>query len=430
LASLARLRPFLIFSRRALIGATAAYIAVSFTLGGTERARPVFYTCLAAWCVLILLGQLRATHLQPDGRLYRSACMLELIAFNLALALVLAESSLRAFAHHTGNSLLLSDALDAYRLQPGQDYGEGLHGNRLGYPGGEFQRDKERGVFRIAALGDSFAVGPAVAFADNYLTLLEKAIPKAQVYNFGVSGTGPREYYTILKQDALSYAPDLVLVNVFVGNDITEIMATPRHLDPRQNSLYLLLTRSERLLREKWRRTRDLSPAPLDRLGAGALSETSFRELEGNRLAVCLKAPPADLEKKWQRALTYLDWIIDACRKAGVPVAFVLIPDEFQVNPAVLADALSSSGAALDDLDLELPQRRLQRFCTERGVPCLDLEPAFAIESDTYAPRDTHWNARGNYLAAEKIAAWLAEVLRTRLNTSRVDSLSAPSNKF
>ncbi|HLN31277.1 MAG TPA: SGNH/GDSL hydrolase family protein [Gemmataceae bacterium] len=419
--SLARLRPFLIFGRRALIGATAAYIAVSFTLGGTDWARPVFYACLAAWCVLILVGQLRAARFQAGGRLYRSACFLEVIAFNLALTLVLAEWSLRAFAHHTGHSLLLSDALDAYRLRPGQDYGEGLHGNRLGYPGSEFQRDREQGVFRIAALGDSFAVGPAVAFADNYLTLLEKALPRAQVYNFGVSGTGPREYYTILKQDALSYAPDLVLVNVFVGNDITEIMATPRHFDPRQNSLYLLLTRSERLLREKWRRTRDVSPAPLDRLGAGALSEASFRELEGKRMAVCLKAPPADLQKKWQRALTYLGSIIDACRKEGVAVAFVLIPDEFQVNPAVLADALPCSGAALEDLDLDLPQRRLQSFCAERGVPCLDLKPAFAIVSGTYAPRDTHWNARGNHLAAERIIAWITEIYRTRMEADRAD---------
>jgi hypothetical protein len=40
-------------------------------------------------------------------------------------------------------------------------------------------------------------------------------------------------------------------------------------------------------------------------------------------------------------------------------------------------------------------------------VPCLDLQPAFAATPDTYAPRDTHWNARGNRLAAEHIAAWL-----------------------
>ena len=52
--------------------------------------------------------------------------------------------------------------------------GAGLRGNGLGYSGHEFQQEKRPGVLRIAALGDSFALGPAVPFAANYLTLLER----------------------------------------------------------------------------------------------------------------------------------------------------------------------------------------------------------------------------------------------------------------
>ena len=91
-------------------------------------------------------------------------------------------------------------------------------------------------------------------------------------------------------------------------------------------------------------------------------------------------------------------------------MAVVLIPDEFQVEPHVLALALQEAGVRRAEVDLELPQRRLTTFFAERGVPCLDLLPAFAKVPDAYAPRDTHWNERGNQLAADTIAAWLREI--------------------
>ena len=83
---------------------------------------------------------------------------------------------------------------------------------------------------------------------DNYLTLLEKRLAGVEVYNFGVASAGPREYLSILRRDVWTYQPDLVLASVFVGNDITETLATPRHLDPQQHALYLLCHRSWRLV--------------------------------------------------------------------------------------------------------------------------------------------------------------------------------------
>jgi hypothetical protein len=402
----ARPSALLLFCRRAFIGIVATYVIASLSLGGTDFARPAFWSAAALWCAGVLWlprhgasNECRAWH------------VLEVIFFNATLTLVLAEAALRGFAAFSGTSPLISDTLEAYLLKPGQDYGGGLRGNQLGYPGSDFQHDKQPGVTRIAALGDSFAVGPVVPFAENYLTLLEKALPGTQVYNFGVSGTGPREYLSILRGDVLPLRPDFVLVNVFVGNDITEIMATPRHLDPRQNLLYLLLTRSGKLLAERWRQKPTEWDVVSDRTTAGMLSEKSFQALEAKRLAVCLKSPPASLESKWQRAQGYLGLMIDECRRQQLGVAFVLIPDEFQVNPAVLADAVAGAGMPEEAFDVELPQRRLRNFFAERGVACLDLRPAFLAQPDTYALRDTHWNVRGNRLAAQCISAWLADLL-------------------
>src|SRR5262249_38722881 len=154
-----------------------------------------------------------------------------------------------------------------------------LRGNNLGYPGRDFEPQRQPGLLRIAALGDSFAVGPAVPFADNYLSLLDKSLCGVEIYNFGVSGAGPREYLALLRRDVWPQQPDLVLVSVFVGNDITETLATPRYLDPRQHALYLLAERGWRLLRERYRQEPSLDGATAQR-AVTRLSPETFREVE------------------------------------------------------------------------------------------------------------------------------------------------------
>jgi hypothetical protein len=383
-------------------GAVLAYGAVSLNLGGTVLARPTFLGLAGAWaCFLFLAPERLCRLLRP-----RPLRWLDLLGFNLALTAGLAEGSLRLLAARSGASWIVSDALDGYRLHPGREYGEGLRGNQLGFPGPELRSEKRPGVFRIAALGDSFAVGPTVPFADNFLTLLGKAHAPWEVYNFGISGTGPREYRLILNRHVWEFQPDLVLVCVFVGNDITETLATPRHLDPRQSCLYLLLSRAGKVLRERWR-TADQATAEEGPRRGEALSTETFGAVEARRLAVCARQPGAGLEKKWRQALAHLDGITTDCRRHKVPLAVVLIPDELQVNPLVLRAALQDSGFAEADLDLALPQRRLAAFFAKRSVPCLDLLPVFRNHADTYTPRDTHWNARGNRLAAEHLRPWL-----------------------
>jgi hypothetical protein len=395
------------FLRWSLISGVASVAVVSLTLGGTSAARPAFVATLATGIVFFWFLRSRLANFRLR--------IFEIICFNCALTCLFAELTLRTWALLSGHSLVVSNALDAHRLLPGHDYGQGLHGNSLGFPGPDFQIERRPGVFRVAALGDSFAIGPTVPFENNYLTRLERTLPSTEVYNFGVSGTGPREYNMILDKHVWTYQPDFVLVSVFVGNDITEVLATPRKLDPRQYSLYLFLTRVTRVIAERWRgfdgRQTEHSVAVSDSSRTDGLSPQTFREIEARRLTVCLRSPPADFEKKWRNAESDLSKIIANCRKQVVPVGFVLIPDEFQVNPRVLQDALDDSHLAPDALAIDYPQRRLTSLCAQYGVPCLDLLPALAHEAGTYTPRDTHWNIRGNQLAGRCVCEWLEKII-------------------
>jgi hypothetical protein len=388
-----------------VVGVVILYTIVVLSLGGMPAARPAFYCLAGFWIALLALHTIRIHRLEP---LRPSFQVIEVVLTNVALALLLSEGALRIFATWSGDSVLLRAAVDGYRLTPGRDYGGGLRGNSLGYPVPEFQCEKQRGVYRIAALGDSFAIGPAVPFADNYLTRLDHLLPHAEVYNFGVAGIGPREYLLILQRDVWRFQPDLILLSIFVGNDITETLSTPRHLDPRQHALYLLCQRAWRI---GWgTESRDDTRAE-QRLAGPPLSLAAFRAVEARRLAVCLRSPPEGLEKKWQRALSYLTEIVKDCKRYNTPLAVVLIPDEFQVNLVVRADALNDAGVNQVAVDLELPQRRLSAFFQGQHVACLDLLPAFTNAPDTYAVRDTHWNARGNRLAADEINRWLRRIL-------------------
>jgi hypothetical protein len=217
-----------------------------------------------------------------------------------------------------------------------------------------------------------------------------------------VAGTGPREYLEILRTHALAFEPDFVLISCFVGNDVTESLAVPRGLDPQQFSLYLAAHRGLRMLKRS-----GMPSAPTDRLSGAGFSEDQFQEIEARRLEICRIPISEPLEKKWQRALGRLQAIAQTCEASRVRYGVVLIPDEFQVNDDVLEAARTRAGYSREALNLELPQQRLRTFLAERGIPCLDLLSTFRGSCDTYAPRDTHWNVRGNHLAAREIAAWL-----------------------
>jgi len=391
------------FFRRLAVGMTLIYVTVVLTVGGSPAARPALYALSGLWLLVLALGTLRHSLSLCWGGLRWA----EVVATNVAVTLVLAELALRAYAMAAGSSPLVRANLDAYRLVPGRDYGNGLCGNSRGYPGPELPAEKKPGIPRLAALGDSFSLGPAVPFADNYLTLLAAELPNVEVGNFGVSGAGPREYREILERDVWAVQPDMVLLAVFVGNDITEALPRPRRLDPRHHALYLLCQRGWKLARATRQSSAEPVPTPSDRLSAPPLSPRVFREVEARRLGVCLKNTSPSMEKKWQSAFNELHAIVQACRQRAVALAVVLIPDEFQVNDVVLLDALGEAGLVRQELDLDGPQRRLQGFFSERGVRCLDLLPAFRRAPNTYAPCDTHWNVAGNRLAAREIAAWL-----------------------
>jgi len=97
--------------------------------------------------------------------------------------------------------------------------------NSAGLRDKEYSIAKPEDVFRIAVIGDSFVVADGVKIEDTFHSLLEERLNKEggdityQFINFGVSAYDLRQYFEVMKQIALEYDPDLILVGFCPRND-------------------------------------------------------------------------------------------------------------------------------------------------------------------------------------------------------------------
>jgi len=375
----------------------------------TTRGIVVATVMLVALC---LVGLALLDRVALSSRASRLARVFDVTATNLALTLLLCEIGLSAYGALFGSILLVRDNIDAYRFLPNHDYGR-LWTNSSGYPSREFVRERRRGIARIALLGDSFAVG-AVRQDVNFASRIEALRPSVEVYNFGVSAIGPEDYHLILRTEALAFDPDVVMVALFVGNDLTDGRTPSGGFELKDRALNVAARRGWRLLRERFRQHGSAHESlfafrPADnRLQSGyTLSRQTYLETELERLGISRKSLVAAHEEGWLRALSQLRAMRDECRRARVTFAIAIIPDEFQANPALHDELVTLGPVPRADIDLTLPQRRLLDFCRAEGIACLDLLPLFAGSSDLYLVQDTHWNEKGNLVAAQAIAPWL-----------------------
>jgi hypothetical protein len=67
---------------------------------------------------------------------------------------------------------------------------------------------------------------------------------------------------------------------------------------------------------------------------------------------------------------------------------------------------------------MDQPNRVVLAHLAELGVPAVDLTPGFraaAADGQLYIPRNTHWNAAGNQLAATQLFDYLLPRVTERL---------------
>jgi len=99
--------------------------------------------------------------------------------------------------------------------------------NSKGLRDHEFEYEKLPGVRRIVMLGDSMTEAMQVSLEETaakqlQLLLQENGHANYEVLNFGVSGYGTTQQLMYYQREAVKYDPDIVIVNLFLGNDLEE----------------------------------------------------------------------------------------------------------------------------------------------------------------------------------------------------------------
>ena len=156
-----------------------------------------------------------------------------LVVSSILAATILCEALLRVF----GASYPVFDDYDEVRgvkLRPGMQgwyraEGEAyLSINSLGYRDREHDRRKPENTFRIAVLGDSYVEARQVPLEQTFWYKLGRNLETCQfldgkhieMLSFGIGGYNTSQQYLTLQKDVQQFSPDLVLLAMFLGNDI------------------------------------------------------------------------------------------------------------------------------------------------------------------------------------------------------------------
>jgi hypothetical protein len=394
-----------------------------------------------------------------------------LLAISLTVAMVSAEIFVRVAANiwfdvkylataGIGNMprayASLEDFLGEFRAQlaPHRIWNN-YYANSLGFTGRELSVAKPVGTRRIMALGDSFLYG-MVAYPQNVLTLLEASLRRdcgdTEIMNFGMPATGVWEYRLVHKLAAPRYNPDVVVVHFYMGNDGPDLIFGANEVPSIggripaysyawnyvANSVKVLrslnLTRTARAVAtpaatdhmiQGGTRVRD-QPDITDREFEPPFSEEAFAQIAAMELGRFYRGKnlPSRVDA-WKPTLEVLDALTaDVVSTTGRGPVIILYPSQLQVYPKLFRQTTREVEKRLetinpDDIDSAYPSQVLLEYCRRTRLSCYDVTPAMvdaARESTDplYLPRDTHWNVRGNRVAAAAEATFLCHELCKR----------------
>lgn len=296
--------------------------------------------------------------------------------------------------------------------------GEGF---RVG-PGGRVEADRS-----ILLIGDSFMAALQVEYGQSLAGIMEDSLPPAlgapvAVRNAAV-GAWDASHYLLRTRRVLSHGldPDLVLVAVYVGNDV--VADRVESFPPRRP-----VEREEfRFPSEfSWSEIVDGFARPLnDRLETRShLFVLLKNNLRGLRIRLGLSAVyiPENVrvdranQPGWEVTAKILEEVASEAHRAGSEALFLLIPSDYQVYPELYRRHARAFGADTVAVDLAQPNRIMARLLEDRGLTVVDALPPLrqAAEdgAELYGRVDTHLSPAGHATLWSAVRPVLTRLLK------------------
>jgi hypothetical protein len=315
--------------------------------------------------------------------------------------------------------------------------------NSEGMRGPEVSVQKPVGTYRIALLGDSYVEGMQVPFEKTVGEVIAGRLSElrgssVEVLNFGVGGYGSTQELLTLQHTVWKYSPDLVLLAVTTGNDISD---NYRPLKRVGYVPYYVFRGKDLVVDTSFRKSYEYLDRSIwkGRLVLGLIQHSRLFQLlnqvrylrraeqrqrgrdaatpDGPELAEHLYLPPppnSDWQKAWSVTEGVLRLVRNECRSRHTPLAIVTLTNGIQVHPDL--EEREKLRRRLKVNDLYYPDRRLADFGTRESIPVLNLAPSMARQAeerhiffhgfDGHLGKG-HWNQEGHRLAGELIASWI-----------------------
>jgi hypothetical protein len=382
------------------------------------------------------------------GFLKRAAANLALALGGIIIALLIAEAALR-IANHWYPYFFRFDPAAGWSLRPGASGYYNREGdawvsiNRDGLRGPDRPHTKPADTFRVAMLGDSYTEAIQVPYDQTFSAVAERELARCpalegkrvEALDFGVDGYGTAQELVTLRDRALAYSPDAVVLAIFLGNDIRNnsvvlegdrcrpfyalddgrLMPVGPFFDSSSFRLWCMARFDYRdaaltdLLAEGWTILRHPPRAPTP-------ESPVERAINYN-----IYKPPTD--KAWRDAWDVTDALINQVRYESVEhharFLAVTLDTGVQVLPDTVARANFMRREGIGDLFY--PDERIEALGRRDGFAVLALAPPlqeYATEHHVYLHgfKNTpmgfgHWNAQGHHLAGKLIAARLCSML-------------------
>lgn len=365
------------------------------------------------------------------------------LGFGLLVALLVCEVALRLLGI-SDESIGTMDPIRGWALHPHsralkQVEGRGLvEVNSQGLRDREHAFEKPADAYRIALLGDSFTAGEGVEREQSYAAVLEAALRSCpalagrqpEVINFGVTAYGTTQELLTFRHHARAYDPDLVVVGIFTGNDISNNV---RSLYRMSTAPYYQLVDGELVLDDSFRSSREYR---WNRISYFVLRRSRVAQLVKRSVKSLLSGGPRRQRSAEQELLRETE------AKLYRPDADADWAEAWQVTEAVLAQLnreVLESGASFVAVTLSNPiqvhpdpelRARLQGqlgidapFHPDDWVAAVGAEHGFEVVNLAREMRDAaeaqgifyhgfentfdgvgHWNAAGHRFAGLRLA--------------------------
>lgn len=419
---------------------------------------------------------------------------LALSAVALAAALVGAEAALRVAYRaplHRGSRMFVfyqHDPLLGWRTKPNargmfvkDEFATFLEFDSRGARGPGRPAAAAPGSYRILVLGDSFAEGYTVGFADLFSEAMSREISAAtgrrcESVNCGTTGYSTDQELLLFREAGAYYRPDLTALLVFdndvwhntctesyerakprflVEGDSLRLTNTPVPAPPswetagpgaggaaapprlsaklraalgEESYLYNLVRTRYRTLEAMMRArraARGAAPPRSDEERDAVARPAAGVEIPGE-FRVYEKDPVPEVAEAWRVTEAILAAFAREARAAGSELLVVYVPRGERIRPEHWRATERRYGIARDAWDLARVAAGLRDVCARHAIDFIDPTERFVAEDAAaraegerlYYAQDGHWTARGHALAGRVLAAEI---------TARYVSASAPA---